>query len=131
MWRACIIGYHNQFTPLVGIFPVPLYREEPSRGGFFRIINLRFVCLFGGLISDFLNILILTSVCRLPGFHGFIHWLLLLNTDIFWKNVKSLQESIKSVFHYPLSGRWDNETHVTGLRKYHGKKIEKLIKCDQ
>ena len=89
------------------------------------------VCLFGGLILDFLNILRLTSVFRLPVYHGFIQWLLLLNTDIFWKSVKSLQGSIKSVFHYPLSGWWDNETHVTELRKYHGKKIEKLIKCDQ
>ena len=89
------------------------------------------VCLFGGLILDFLNILRLTSVFRLPVYHGFIHWLLLLNTDIFWKSVKSLQGSIKSVFHYPLSGWWDNGTHVTELRKYHGKKIEKLIKCDQ
>jgi len=34
VWRACIIGYHNEFTPLVSIFPVSLYREEPSRGLF-------------------------------------------------------------------------------------------------
>lgn len=35
------------------------------------------------------------------------------------------------MFHYPLSGWWDNGKHVTELRKYHGKKIEKLIKYDQ